>query len=43
MSTAKKAFIQRQHYLLSEEKRKEAKKHGKAIHYKRKANKLLSY
>lgn len=28
MSTAKKAFIQRQHFLLSEETRKEAKKHG---------------
>lgn len=31
MSTAKKAFIQRQHYLLSEKRRKEARKHGKNI------------
>ena len=31
MSTAKKAFEQRQHYLLSEKQRKEARKHGKNI------------
>lgn len=28
MSVAKKSFIQRQHYLLTERARKEARKHG---------------
>ena len=28
MSIAKKSFIQRQHYLIAERKRKEARKHG---------------
>ena len=31
MSTAKKSFEQRQHYLLSEKQRKEAQKNGKNI------------
>jgi len=28
MSVAKKSFIQRQHFLLAEKRRKEARKHG---------------
>lgn len=37
MSTAKKAFIQRQHYLLSEEKRKELRQHATILQVRKRS------